>query len=306
MQIFWLILILVFLYLLITYFMFILIFKRIDGIILKKAHKRIYKNTEIYNDYFDRVNNWLDSKSLLTNDIFIKSNDNLKLHGIFINNNSSKKIFVVVHGYRSSALNNLFISFPMYYDKGYNILLIDQRCTGKSEGKYITMGIKESDDIISWVKYLNKKYKGYEIVLAGISMGASTILMASNELKKSMNVKYIVADCGYNNPYQEIKYIFKKYCHINGSLFLFMINNWCKLIAKFDLKSKDTTLSISKCNIPILFIHGASDRIVPVENSRLNYKNYNYKKDLLIVDAPHALSYFVSSEEYLEKIYKIL
>ncbi len=307
MLIIWTIILIILLYLLVTYIMFFLGFKRIEGKVLKKAHKKIYKNALKYKNELDELSNWLKDKSNVTEDIYTMSNDNLKLHGLFIKNKEIKKIFIVVHGYRSCSDKNLFASFPKYYDKGYNILLIDQRATGKSEGKYITMGIKESDDIICWLKYLNEEYKNCEIILSGISMGASTILMASNKIERNMNVKHIIADCGFISPYQEIKYFFKHFCHINGSISLFMINNWCRLFGKFNLKEDNTLSAISKCRIPILFIHGSNDEIVPPINTKMNYEHYKGKKELLIVNnAKHALSYFVDSKKYLEEIYKIL
>ena len=72
---------------------------------------------------------------------------------------------------------------------GYSLLLIDNRSSGSSEGKYITFGMRESEDLIRWIKYINKKYPDFNIILGGVSMGASTIMMSMNRIKDDMNVK---------------------------------------------------------------------------------------------------------------------
>lgn len=38
-----------------------------------------------------------------------------------------------------------------YYNKGFNILSVDNRCHGKSEGKYLGMGYLDHFDILKWI-----------------------------------------------------------------------------------------------------------------------------------------------------------
>ena len=76
----------------------------------------------------------------------------------------SKGIIIEAHGYRSSAMRDLFASCHEYYKLGYSLLLIDHRTSNESEGKYITFGIKECKDIINWIKFINKKYPKSNII----------------------------------------------------------------------------------------------------------------------------------------------
>lgn len=296
-------------YILLTYLLFVLIFRRFDGFILNKAHKKIYKNADKYKDKFYEANAWLKDKEKknLTEEVYIKSYDNLKLNGLLIKHKKHKGIMIIFHGYRSNATKNLFLSYYKYYEEGYSIILVNQRASSKSEGKYITFGIKERKDVISWVNYVNNRFKGKDVILAGISMGASSVLMSCKELEEKNNVKLIIADCGYVSAYDEIKYFYKKFSHLSGKVLIPIINFWCKLIGKFNLKDGNTIEALIGCNIPIIFIHGSSDTIVPTDNSIINYDVYNGKKDILIVDnANHGLSYFCDSEDYLNEINNML
>ena len=73
------------------------------------------------------------------------------------------------------------------------------RAAGLSEGKYLTMGVKESDDIVLWAKEIVQKDENAQIVLHGISMGAATVMMTT--AKHPQNVVAAVEDCGYTSAY---------------------------------------------------------------------------------------------------------
>ena len=299
--------ILLILYLITTYIMFVLVSKKSGSISLPMT-KNVEKALEPYKDMREQGTKWIENKikNKEVKDVYIKSNDNLKLHGIFIENKKNKGIIIETHGYRSVASRDLYPSCFNYYNMGYSLLIIDFRTSNLSEGKYITFGIKESEEVISWVKYLNKKYKS-NIYLAGISMGATAILMSLKDLKEKMNVKAVVVDCGYISPYDEVLYCIKQFFHINGLFFIGMINIWCILLAKFSLKEKNTISCMKDSNIPILFIHGLEDDFVPSSNSRINYEEYNGPKELeLFPNANHGISYLVDPDRYIKVIKKFL
>ncbi len=88
---------------------------------------------------------------------YTTSFDGLKLAARYYDNNSTCTI-LLFHGYRSSAAHDFSCAVEMYYKMGFNILMPDQRAHGKSEGKYITFGVNESRDVLSWLEFLNKKF----------------------------------------------------------------------------------------------------------------------------------------------------
>ena len=303
-----LIIILILLYLLVTYLMFLLICRKFSNKILPMS-SLVSETLKPYKDIIKVGNDWIEDKynNNEVKDVYIKSKDNLKLHGILIENKKSKGIMIEAHGYRSSAENDLYASCHEYYNMGYSLLLIDHRTSNLSEGKYITFGVKESIDIVSWIKFINKSYPKKSIVLAGISMGASSVLMSLKYINKKMKVKCALVDSGYISPYEEVLYCIKHYFHINGKLFIGMINIWCQLLAKFDLKEENTISCIQKSKIPILFVHGLLDDFVPVINTEKNYESYNGEKEMVLFEgATHGISYLVDSEKYLNYIKKFV
>jgi fermentation-respiration switch protein FrsA (DUF1100 family) len=263
--------------------------------------KKVAKSLEPYKDIIDRGNNWINKQ--LLQDIYIKTKDKIVLHGTLIKNKNSKGIFLEVPGYRSTPDRDLYPSCHEYYNMGYSILLIDNRSSGKSTGKYITFGIKESQDIVLWIRHLNRLYPNKNIILAGVSMGATSILMSLKRIKKNMNVKLALVDSPFIYPYEEVLYCIKHYFHINGRLLIDMINLWSIIIAKYNLKEENTISCLKRTNIPILFVHGLDDDFVLPKNSIINYKKYNGPKELQLFEkATHGISYLVNPTKYVKAI----
>ena len=132
-------------------------------------------------------------------EVSVKSYDNFNLTGLLFMGENKKKFVLHFHGYKASYLID-FTSAQAYYAKGYSCLAVNQRAHGSSEGKYITFGVKERYDVVSWVNYLVSRFgSDIEIVLGGVSMGAATLMM-STELNLSKNVVGMICDSGFISP----------------------------------------------------------------------------------------------------------
>lgn len=108
-------------------------------------------------------------------DVSIISKDNLTLKGHIIEPfKNSNKFIILVHGY--SANYHIHMPFvPLFIKKGFNILLVDERNHGESEGKFLSYGYFESQDLNLWIDFLEKR-RGKELFLGlhGQSMGGAT------------------------------------------------------------------------------------------------------------------------------------
>lgn len=66
----------------------------------------------------------------------------------------------------------------------YNLCLVDSRGSGVSEGQFCTLGIRESRDIHSLVKHLQRLYRVETVLLYGRSMGAVSIMKFVSEFRR--------------------------------------------------------------------------------------------------------------------------
>ncbi len=234
-------------------------------------------------------------ETLSYEDVYIQSFDRLKLHAKFYQNGESKRTIVLVHGYKSFGEHNFACVFELYRSLGLNFLIVDQRSHGESEGKYITFGVKERQDICDWCKYLVSKDKDCEILLGGISMGCTTVLLAAALPEIPSNVIGIIADCGYVTPRDEFAHVMKHDMRVPRFPFLDVADLIARRRAQFGFSDVSTLDAVKVIDIPILFIHGEADTFVPFENTLKNYEaSVSQNKKLIIVPkAEHGLSYLV-------------
>ena len=81
----------------------------------------------------------------------ITSKDGLKLVASYIpaEGNAVRNI-ILCHGYHSSGRKDFSGILQYYHENGANLLMIEERAHRRSEGEYLTMGIRESEDIALW------------------------------------------------------------------------------------------------------------------------------------------------------------
>lgn len=233
--------------------------------------------------------------------VSITSFDGLKLCGKLYVTDKTAPFQILMHGYRGVAERDFCGGLNHDIENGHNVLLIDERGHGRSDGHSLTMGVLERRDCLSWAEYLCERYPDCKIILTGISMGAATVLMAS-ELSMPENVVGIIADCGYTSPKEIIKLEIKK-MRLPVKLTYPLVRLVGKIYAHFDLEECSAVEAVKKTKLPILFIHGESDHYVPCYMSVENYNACASEKTLLTVPgAGHGLSFMVDFPKYSKAV----
>lgn len=229
--------------------------------------------------------------------VTIRSRDGLQLFGRYYAVAEGAPLQIQMHGYRGHALRDFCGGNKLAREAGLNTLVVDQRAHGKSEGHTISFGINERWDCLQWAEYAAQRWPGVPISLAGISMGAATVLMAS-DLPLPEEVKGIIADCGYSSPRAIIK-------HVCWSLpkpfriFYPFTSLSAELFGHFDPDAGSALGAVSNTTLPILLIHGEADGFVPCEMSREIAAACASKVRLeTIPGAGHGVSYLSDPERY--------
>ena len=247
---------------------------------------------------------WL--KSHHAQDIYVTSKDGLKLHGYWVPVENPRGTILLSHGYRSTILVDFGLAFAFYHALGMNILVPQQRAHGESEGKFITFGVKECEDMACWIKYHNEHYGNYQMILNGLSMGASTVLYLADQNLPD-NVKCIIADCGFTSPMAIIDIVFRSVAHLPSAPFLWIANLFAKVFAGFDFTEKDTRVVLQRAKIPVLLIHGIADDFVPSYMTQQAYDACTGVKELLLVEkAGHGTSFLFDKEAYTKCVIAFL
>ena len=264
---------------------------------------------EYYGEFTDEMLN--SSKRMEQTEhkhVFITSDDGLKLNGHLYDMFPDRPLVIFFHGYHGSYLRDGYGTFRYCMSHNLNILLIEERAHCKSEGHIISFGVNERKDAAKWVEFAKSVMpKGTKIILSGVSMGAATVMMASDLVDKDPQIVAFIEDCGYTSPKAIIQNtaanMFKpmKYCYPLAKLA-------AKIDGHFDLDSSSALESVSKIKKPMLFIHGSIDTFVPTPMCEILYNACTSEKKSfkIINNAKHAIAALVGYDEYEKSIDEFL
>ena len=229
----------------------------------------------------------------------IRSRDGKRLVGKYYHQQDGAPLDIGFHGYKSDAVRDFCGGSRISFSLGHNVLLVDQRAHGNSDGYTISFGIRERFDVLDWIRYANGRFgTSIPIYLYGVSMGAATVLMAAG-LELPENVKGVIADCPYSSPAE----IIQKVCVDRGlpprPLFP-LLQLGAILYGHFRLTPRvSAAQAVKHAKVPILIIHGDDDRFVPCGMSQKIQQANPHRVTLrLFPKAGHALSYILDGEQY--------
>lgn len=300
-----------------TYLIILIIIAIIVIVFFLATGLYIFKSTvtrelhDIEKSYTRYIENNLFDEALYNSaskeDITLKSFDGLNLTSTLImNENPTNKFIVLVHGVSICYVGSLKY-FDIFYKNGFNVLIVNQRRHGKSEGKYSTYSFYEKYDVNMWIEYLKSRF-GNDIILGlhGESMGAGTVM---ETIPLNDSIKFVIEDCGYSNFHEligfQITHAYKN--RLVRKILrpsLIFANFFMKTKAKFSMKKIVPIDIVSSTSLPMMFIHGKEDYFVPwyMAVDLYKAKTKGYKELYLVEGAKHAEALEVNKILYEKKI----
>lgn len=240
-------------------------------------------------------------------DYIVKGMDGYELHCAKISTpetTGTGKYLIYSHGHQS----NMY-SASKYCDSyialGFTCIIYDQRGHGANEKAICSMGGFEAQDLNFLIEDTYTRYGDVDILgLQGESMGTSTSL---NVLKYTDKVDFVVADCGF----ESLKFMVHD---MYNDMYLYPFGTCADIGFKLLYGIDDAEVSgidaLKGKGVPILFIHGADDDWIDVQNSEDMYaeaQKYGYTELWLVPGAKHARSRQVAGEaEYRSHIESFL
>lgn len=260
---------------------------------LKKRVKKndLTQNLEKYN--IDLC--WWDN--LPFKKVEIKSFDNLTLVAHLLNQQSDRSV-IIVHGY-SANYKEMQQYAEFFYQRDFNLLCVELRAHGESEGECVGMGYLDRKDLLNWIEFLNGEISS-DILLMGLSMGASAVCATAGE-NLPPNVKAVISDSAFDSAEKQIKHVLKRF----GFLLLYKhLKSYAKRGYNFNLQEADFVKCVKKTKIPILYFHGKADNYVPFTCAQnlYNATPENLRELVLVEEADHGMCYPVLKVMYERKI----
>ncbi|MBV1758936.1 MAG: alpha/beta hydrolase [Dethiosulfatibacter sp.] len=247
-------------------------------------------------EYFDTI-----SKT----DFNIKTDDGLNLSGQWLYpENPTNKVVILCHGFGVNRVGSIKYITP-YLNRGYQVIIYDNRNAGNSDKRYTTMGFAEKNDLKNVLDYV------YGIIgpqcfagTHGESMGGATVLLHAC---MDSRVRFVVADCPYADLSQQLKYRLKVEQHLPPFPLIYLTSLVTKIRAGFFFGDVSPEKEIIKqsglSSIPIMFAHGKEDRyILPESSIKLFDIKKGYKLLYIADHAKHAESIWVDPEHYNRQV----
>lgn len=254
----------------------------------------------LYDDY--RENMLRIVEDMETSDhtwLQLTSHDGLKLFArLYGDSSSGKPVVLFFHGYRGRAEWDGYGMYRICKSLGYPILMPDVRAHGKSEGT-ISFGIREYRDVQLWIDEAIRRF-GHDtpLLLAGVSMGATSVLLATGKHSLPKNVIGVISDCAFSHPSGLLRPIYEEK-KLPAKLLFRIMRLSARIFGGFRLDETVAVETVTKCSVPVLFIHGTKDRIVPVSMCDELYEACSGPKHKLILEgANHANSAMAFPEKY--------
>ncbi|MBQ8227448.1 MAG: alpha/beta hydrolase [Clostridia bacterium] len=169
-------------------------------------------------------------------------------------NGDGKRSVLLCHDYRSNGEADFAKELDFYKNLGYNILLIEQRCHGKSAGDTTSMGITESYDVVYWCSWLELRFgTGCPTVVHGKGMGAfaALVALASPELPQNV-IKAVVSEV-YDSVFEKFSQTVKNKYDFWSKVIIPTVNMFYRLNTGFDMRDADIKNFAKKISTPVLF-----------------------------------------------------
>lgn len=232
-------------------------------------------------------------------DVYLDSEDGLRLHATYFPEGDQKKTVICFHGYTSQGMKDYVALSDFYLKRGFSMLLVDARAHGNSEGKYIGFGCLDRRDALLWIQWvLDHCGRDTDLLLHGISMGAATVLMCTG-LELPEQVRGVVSDCAFTSPKEVFTHVLHSMYHM-PAFPMMEISDWLnRRLAGYGLDECNAAREVKKAKIPALLIHGSGDGFVPSWMCDRIFENYGAAKRKLVIEgAAHAESYYKDMGQY--------
>ncbi len=254
-------------------------------------------------ELYEEATQWADRYAANRRPVEITS-DGYHLYGEYYDFGASKAALVIAG--RTEACRYSCYFAEAYRRAGYNVLTIDNRCHGSSDGVVISLGIREYRDILCWLRLLHEELKNESIVCHGICIGSATALYALTNEACPDYVRALVADGMYvhfgesfrNHLTERKKPVFPCYQVCMALVGLRAGRN----PRKFGPQNV-----MHKMTRPVLFLHGREDIYSVPEKAEVLYDLCPAKKKLVWFDkGRHSFLRYHAKDKYDQTIIDFL
>ena len=211
---------------------------------------------------------------------------------------------ILIHGFGDAKVGALAWA-PIWRSLGWNLLLVDLRAHGESEGVHCTGGYFERDDLDAVIDSLRARRPEATklIALFGVSLGGAVALATA---ARRDDIHAVIADATFAD-YRRAAIIHARLIGAPLTHLTPLAIRWAERIAgaRFDDVRPLDTIRASRC--PVMLIHGDADPFVIDDDvialtTALRTRGDERDAHLIVPGAGHCMAIVADPDAYAERL----
>jgi alpha-beta hydrolase superfamily lysophospholipase len=201
-----------------------------------------------------------------------------ELEGWLIPHAQPKGLVLFAHGY-GACKSSLLQEASAVHRLGYSALLVDFHGSGGSEGRVTTIGVREADDVAEAVAFVKRKSPTSPLIFYGQSMGSAAILRAI--AVHGIEPDAVIIECPFDRLLSTAENRFRAMglpSFPAARLLIF----WGGVQLGFNGFRHNPIEYARNVRCPVLFLHGAKDPRVTLEQARAVFNNLAGEKSFVL------------------------
>jgi fermentation-respiration switch protein FrsA (DUF1100 family) len=217
-------------------------------------------------------------------DVWLQASDGVRLHAWYLPREASRRTVLFLHG-NAGNISHRQASLEIFHRLGLNVLIVDYRGYGRSEGRPSEVGLYR-DAAAAWEYLMQRRgVAAGDIVLFGRSLGGAVAAHLAAEVQPGA----VILESTFSSARDFVQE-------------LYPLLSWL-IVRRFEF---DSAARMQAVNSPVMVLHSPEDEIMPFSLGQKLYEAATEPKVFHALRGDHNTGFLLSQPQYEQAIAEFL